>query len=49
MNAFPSFKMNVLVMDILDRGIECLMPTTFGVIDIFANHFPIIKIENFLP
>jgi hypothetical protein len=33
-------------MYIFDRRIEGLMSTTFAIIDIFANNFPIIKIEN---
>ena len=35
-------------MHIFDRRIEGLMSTTFTIIDVFANDFPIIKIENML-
>jgi hypothetical protein len=41
--------MNVIVMDILDRGIECLMSTAFAIIDVFPDHSPIIKVEDLFP
>jgi hypothetical protein len=46
LDALSGFEMNVFVVYIFDRGIECLVPTAFAVIDIFPNHPPIIEVEN---
>ena len=40
--------MNVLEADIADWGVKRLVATSFVIIDIFSNHFPIFKFENLL-
>jgi hypothetical protein len=38
--------MDVFVMNVAKGGIECLMPTTFSVVDILPDDFPIFEFEG---
>lgn len=46
LNTLSCLKINIPIMDILEGGIERLVSAAFAVVDIFADHSPIIKIEN---
>jgi hypothetical protein len=47
LNTLSGFEMDVFVVDIFDRGVECLMPTALAIIHILANHSPIVEIKDF--
>jgi hypothetical protein len=40
--------MNVLVVEIADWSVKRLVATSFAIIDIFSNHFPVLQFENLL-
>jgi hypothetical protein len=46
LNTLSGFEMDVFVVDVFDRGVECLMPTALAIIHILANYPPIVEVKN---
>jgi hypothetical protein len=46
LNALPSLKVDVLVVNISKWRVECLMTAPFAVIDVFPNDFPVFEVEH---
>jgi hypothetical protein len=47
--AFSSFDLDAQHFDVLTRGIEGLMTTTFDIMYILTNDLPVLGMEDILP